>query len=97
VNTIYDDVYICTEPATTTPPTRREHIAVVLPFPPPWSRSWDAPAAVRRTAMCFTCLCAGLRAAELPSRDGSELLGHSCPCARHRRVMNLSCEPAIVP
>jgi hypothetical protein len=37
----------------------------------------------------LTCLCAGRRAAVLPPRDGSELLGTSCPRDRRRRAMNL--------
>jgi hypothetical protein len=36
-------------------------------------------------------LCAGLQAADLPPRDGSELLGSSCPRARRHRARSL-CE-----
>jgi hypothetical protein len=34
VNTFYTDVYICTEPTTTTPSTQCEHPATVLLLPP---------------------------------------------------------------
>jgi hypothetical protein len=37
----------------------------------------------------LSCLCAGRRAAVLPPRDGSELLGSSCPRARRRHAMSL--------
>jgi hypothetical protein len=57
VNTFYVDVYICTKPTTTTPPTRRENTATVLPFPPPWSLSRNAPAASRRAAMFTMSVC----------------------------------------
>jgi hypothetical protein len=57
VNTFYADVYISTKPATTTPPTRREHTATVLPFPPPWSLSCDAPTASRRATMFTMPVC----------------------------------------
>jgi hypothetical protein len=30
------DVNDYTEPATTTPPTEREHLTAIFSFPPPW-------------------------------------------------------------
>jgi hypothetical protein len=78
-NVYIADVNDYTEPATTTPPTQREHRAVIFYFPPPWMLPCVGPAALRRAARSFTCLCAGHRATELPPRDRSELLGHSYP------------------
>jgi hypothetical protein len=39
------------EPATTTPPTRREHPAAIFSFPPRWMLSCDGPATSRRVAV----------------------------------------------
>jgi hypothetical protein len=52
--------------------------AAVFRSPPPWFLPCVETATSRRAARPSACLCAGHRAAELLSHDGSELLGHSC-------------------
>jgi hypothetical protein len=49
-NVYITDVNDYTEPATTTPPTQREHRAAVFSFPPPWMLPCVEPAVSRRAA-----------------------------------------------